>query len=243
MALNDSNAALDPTLQSDYDNLKTLHDVCVGCVRCDLAKTRTQVVFGDGPYVPPGQIGLMIVGEAPGEDEDKQGRPFVGRSGRLIESLLKQAGMSRDSIWITNVNKCRPVKIENGAYKNRAPSVKEQQACEIWRRNELLLLKPQIVLALGATAAKALGADKTFQITKDRGQWMSGPENTEMLVTFHPSYILRQFEPQLTEVKSTVLDDLKQVKARLDALRAGNAPLQAWQQSTDEGEGQQLSLF
>jgi DNA polymerase len=186
----------------------------------------------------------MMIGEAPGEDEDKQGRPFVGRSGKLIESLLKQAGMSRDTIWITNVNKCRPVKIEGKVYKNRAPTVKEQQACEIWRRNEIDLLKPKIILALGATAAKALGADKTFQITKDRGQWMPGPQGTEMLVTFHPSYILRQFEPALTEVKATVLEDLKRVKARLDALQAGTAEPQPWQRSKDDnGEGQQLSLF
>lgn len=236
MALNDPNAALDPAIQATFDNLEILRDVAKQCQRCDLAKTHTQVVFGDGPYLPPGELGVMIIGEAPGEDEDKQGRPFVGRSGRLIESLLKQAGMSRETVWITNTVKSRPVKLEGKIFKNRPPTVKEQNACEIWWRNELNLLKPKIIVCLGATAAKKVGGYKDFQITKDRGRWLPGPDGTELLVTFHPAYILRMQEPYLTEVKATVLEDLKQVKARLDALRNGTASPQEWQQPKDEGE-------
>ncbi len=244
MALNDPNAALDPAIQSHFDNLQPLHDVCKTCVRCDLAQTRTQVVFGDGPYLPPGEIGVMLVGEGPGEDEDAQGRPFVGRSGRLLDTLLRQADLPRESIWVTNTVKCRPVKIEGGIYKNRPPTVKEQKACEIWWRNELDLLKPKIVLCLGATAAKMVSGDKNFQITKDRGQWLPGPDNTELFVTFHPAYILRLLEPQLAEVKAAVVEDFKQVKARLDALRSGTVTPQHWQKPADNADdSQQMTMF
>lgn len=243
MALNDPNAALDPGIQSDYSDLTLLRDVAKTCVRCELAKTRTQVVFGDGPYLAAGEVGLMIMGEGPGEDEDAQGRPFVGRSGRLLESLLRQAELSRDSVWVSNTVKCRPLKIEGGVYKNRPPTIKEQKACEIWWHNELNLLQPKIVLCLGATAAKMVSGDKNFQITKDRGRWLPGPQNTELFVTFHPAYILRLLEPQLGEVKATVIEDLQTVRARLEALRAGTAQLQEWQKPEEVDQGQQMSMF
>ncbi len=244
--LNDPQAALDPGLTATYDSLEILRDVAKTCVRCDLARTRTQVVFGDGPYLPPGQVGVMLMGEAPGEDEDKQGKPFVGRSGKLLNAMLTEAGLSRDSIWVTNTNKCRPVLIEGNMFKNRAPTPPEQKACEIWWHNELALLKPQIILCLGATAAKKLLENKTFMITKDRGRWFQGPNNTEVLVSFHPSYILRQREPELTTVKQTVVEDIILVRERLEALRAGTAQPQPWQkpkQPPKEEDSGQLSMF
>jgi DNA polymerase len=240
--VNDPRVAENPGMVATFDDLKILHDVCVTCVRCDLSKTRTQVVFGDGPYLPAGEIGIMIVGEAPGEDEDKQGKPFVGRSGRLLDSMLKEAGLDRSTLWVSNTNKCRPVLIESGKYKNRAPTTAEQKACEIWWQNEMRLLKPQIVLCLGATAAKKLLERKDFQITKERGQWLPGPLNTELLVTFHPSYVLRMQGPALTEVKKTVVEDLGRVKTRLEALRTGKAEPQSWQKTAAPDDGQ-LSMF
>src|SRR6476620_8745571 len=103
--VNNPKAASDLAIYSVFTDLNLMRDIARTCVRCDLAKTRTQVVFGDGPYLPPGEIGVMLVGEAPGEDEDKQGRPFVGRSGKLLNSLLEQAGLKRESVWVTNTNK------------------------------------------------------------------------------------------------------------------------------------------
>ncbi len=223
-------------------DIKLLREVGLGCVRCDLAKTRTQVVFGEGPFLPPGEIGLMVVGEAPGEDEDAQGRPFVGRSGRLLDSMLKQAGLDRSTFWISNTNKCRPVLIEDGRYKNRAPTTGEQKACEVWWQNEMRLLKPQIVLCLGATAAKKILENKNFQITKERGSWMPGPFNTELMVTYHPAYVIRMQGPALTAVKETVVEDLARVKARLEALRAGTAEPQPWQVPAAPPDGQ-MSMF
>ncbi len=242
--VNNPKAASDVTIYSAFSDLELMRGIAKTCVRCDLAKTRTQVVFGDGPYLPPGEIGVMLVGEAPGEDEDKQGRPFVGRSGKLLNSLLEQAGLKRESIWVTNTNKCRPVLIEGKSVKNRAPTPPEQKACEIWWQNEIELLKPQIVLCLGATAAKKILDNKNFMITKDRGKWFAGPKNTEVLVSFHPSYVMRQQGQALLEIKETVVSDFREVIKRLEALRAGNAPLQSWQKPTkpvtDDG---QLSMF
>ena len=242
--VNDPKAAQDPAVQSTYDDLKVLHDVCVTCVRCDLAQTRTQVVFGDGQYLTGGQIKVMGFGEAPGEDEDVKGRPFVGRSGRLLDSMLKEGGLPRETIWLTNTNKCRPTLIEGNKVKNRAPNTKEQKACEIWWRNEVSLIKPRLIVCFGATAAKAVLGDKNFMITKDRGQWLSGPEDTEVLVTFHPSYVLRQFGDALNSVKETVVGDIRKVKERLEAIEAGNAAPQSWQKPQESDDsGQQLSMF
>ena len=244
-SLNDPQAALDPTITATYDSLPILREIALKCVRCDLSQTRKQVVFGDGPMVEGGQVGIMLMGEAPGEDEDAQGKPFVGRSGKLLNAILQEAGMSRGDIWVTNTNKCRPVLIEGTIYKNRAPTVGEQKACEIWWHNELALLQPKIILCLGATAAKKILENKNFMITKDRGRFFPGPNNTEVLVSFHPSYILRQREPQLTEVRQTVVEDFQLVKERLTALRSGQAAPQPWQKPAlqpDDDSGQ-LSMF
>lgn len=240
--VNNPQAASDPGIYSTYNDLKLMRDIALTCVRCDLCQTRTQVVFGDGPYLPPGEIGIMIVGEAPGEDEDKQGKPFVGRSGKLLNAMLQEAGLNREQLWVSNTNKCRPVLIENGKYKNRAPTPAEQKACEIWWQNEVNLLKPQIMLCLGATAAKKLLENNKFQITKERGRWYPGPQNTELLVTYHPSYILRQIGDAYTAIRQTVVDDLRLVRERLEGLRAGTAQPQPWQKPAAPDNGQ-LSMF
>jgi DNA polymerase len=218
--------------------MKLLREVALNCTRCDLFKTRTQVVFGVGPEQP--QVDLVVIGEGPGEDEDAQGRPFVGRSGRFLDSLLSQGGFARNEVWLTNIVKSRPATLEKGRLTNRVPNSTEIKACEIWWKNELRLLQPKIILCLGATSAKTLTGNKNFQITKDRGEWMPGPNNSELLVTFHPAYILRLREPQYSNIKGIVIEDIKKVAQRLEALKSGRAEPQPWQQSDD---GIQLSLF
>lgn len=247
--LNDPQAALDVNIQSEYTDLQILHDVCVTCVRCDLSKSRTQVVFGDGPYKMNGQIKVVAVGEAPGKDEDKQGKPFVGASGKLLTEMLAEGGLPRENIWITNTAKCRPTIVENGRAKDRPPTTVEQKACEIWFQNELSLLKPRLIICFGATAAKALLNDKKFQITKDRGVWRPGPQGTEIMVTFHPSYVMRQRGmPSYDAVRATMLGDIMAVKERLEAIEAGNAgPQQATAakpaKEEDNGNNGQLTMF
>jgi len=233
---NDPRVAHDPNLYSTFGSMKLLREVADHCTRCDLHQTRTQVVFGVGPE----EINIVVVGEGPGEEDDAQGKPFVGRSGRLLDSLLREGGLSRESVWVTNVVKSRPSTLENGYIKNRSPNALEIKACEIWWQNELKLLKPKIVVCLGATAAKTLTGNKTFQITKDRGVWLAGPEDSELFVTFHPAYILRLREPQLSEVKQIVVEDLVKVTQRCEALKNGTAEPHSWQRPP---EGQQLSLF
>lgn len=238
--LNDPQAALDVNISAKYNDLKILHDVCVTCVRCDLAQSRTQVVFGEGQYLTNGQIKVMAFGEAPGGDEDKQGRPFVGRSGRLLTDLLREAGLPRESLWLTNTAKCRPTITEGGRLKDRPPTTVEQKACEIWWQNEVELVKPSLIICFGATAAKALLNDKKFQITKDRGQWLPGPQNTQVMVTFHPSYVMRQQGEALDSIRNTVLADIGLVKTRLEAIVAGQAAPQPNVSVADDG---QMTMF
>ncbi len=232
---NDPRVAHDSKLDSTFGSLKLLREVALHCTRCDLHQTRSQVVFGVGA-----ENGVMIVGEGPGEEDDAKGQPFVGRSGRLLDSLLRQSGMPRQSVWLTNVVKSRPVTLENGYPRNRVPTASEIKACEIWWQNEIKLVKPKIVVCLGATAAKTITGNKGFQISKERGVWLPGPQDTEVFVTFHPAYILRLREPQLSEVKKIVLEDLAVVKQRYEALTNGTAEPHPWQRPP---ESQQLSLF
>jgi len=150
-----------------------------GCTRCALAVGRTQVVFGDG--APDARV--VIVGEAPGRDEDLQGRPFVGRSGQLLERLLgEEAGLSRADCYITNVCKCRPP-------GNRDPDAAEVAACRPWLEGQMEVLRPAVVLTLGNFAARAL-LQTTEGITRLRGR--TYPFGSAVLVpTFHPSAALR----------------------------------------------------
>ncbi len=235
---NDMRVAHDASLYAEFGSIKLARGVAKHCTRCPLHEGRTQVVFGEGPDLP--EVDVMLVGEGPGEDEDAQGRPFVGRSGRLMDSLLLRGGLPRESIWVTNIVKSRPTSVENGIIKNRLPTAPEIKACEIWWRNEIRLLKPKIIVCIGATSAKAITGNKNFQITKDRGNWVAGPENSELFVTFHPAYILRLREPQLSDVKNQVIEDFKVVAARREALKNGTAEPQAWQRNDN---GQQLTLF
>ncbi len=158
-----------------------LGQVCaeaLGCTRCKLAKTRTQVVFGVGNPKSP----LMFVGEAPGADEDEQGEPFVGRAGQLLTKLLAEAGLTRGEVYIANVLKCRPP-------GNRPPEADEVAQCTSWLRKQLELIRPKLLCTLGNPSLKIfLGDDK--RIMQARGRFY--PKD-EFLVfpTLHPSYLLR----------------------------------------------------
>jgi len=198
--------------------LAALREPGVRCCRCDLCASRTQVVFGEGSATAR----LLIIGEAPGEEEDKSGHPFVGRAGKVLSSLLDEAGISRDEIWITNTVKCRPTKMNGRRVANRAPLVPEIKACTIWRVGELDILKPSIVCCLGAVAAKAmLGRD--VKMTQERGQWLpfilpiEGMEQSAVMITFHPSYIMRQVGEAYDRIREQAAADFATMAARLRA--------------------------
>ncbi len=180
--------------------LRALFDSYKSCTKCDLHKSRRQVVFGDGNPDSP----VVFVGEAPGEEEDIQGKPFVGRAGRYLNDQLKKIGMPRETVYITNVNKCRPP-------GNRKPNYIEMQACLPYLRKELSIINPKIICCLGATAAEGI-LGKKIQITKMRGQLFPYPYNPSIKVflTFHPAFILRnmnaenEFIEDLTKLREIV---------------------------------------
>lgn len=198
--------------------LAALREPGVRCCRCDLCATRTQVVFGEGsPHAT-----LVIIGEGPGEGEDKSGHPFFGRAGQMLNQLLEEARIARDEIWITNTVKCRPT-VQNGKrLANRPPRVPEIKACAIWRTGELEILKPPVVCCLGAVAAKAI-VGRDVKMTMERGQWLpfglpiEGMEKTEVIVTYHPAYILRQEGEAYDRIRQQAAADFAMMASRLKA--------------------------
>ena len=181
--------------QSPISNLKSemprearlaaLREAVSVCRKCEhLADFRTQTVFGIGN--PNAE--LMFVGEAPGADEDKQGKPFVGRAGELLTKIINAMGLSRDDIYIANVLKCRP-DMPKDAPGNRPPTAEEMQRCLPYLREQIAIIQPRILVALGKTAMTGLtGTDEAMGAM--RGRWFTF-ENIPLLATYHPSYLLR----------------------------------------------------
>jgi len=160
-------------------DLQTLREKALDCHSCPLCETRTNVVFGAG--VPDAEI--LLIGEAPGEQEDKQGEPFVGRSGVLLDKMLAAIDLSREkNVYIANMVKCRPP-------QNRDPKPEEVDACMGYLRNQTLLLRPKIILCVGRIAAQHL-ISPTFKVTQQHGQFIQ-KNGVYMAGTFHPSALLR----------------------------------------------------
>lgn len=156
-----------------------LREQCLKCEKCELCRTRTNVVFGVG--VPDAEV--MFIGEGPGENEDLQGEPFVGRGGQLLDKYLDAIGLNRKkNIYIGNMVKCRPP-------KNRDPKPEEQEACIGWLRSQVKLLRPKIIVCLGRIAAQRL-IDPNFRVTRQHGQFFD-KNGTLMMGTFHPAALLR----------------------------------------------------
>jgi len=181
------------------------------CRKCEIGAQRRNNVYGEGD--PCAQ--LMVIGEGPGETEDLLGRPFVGRAGQLLDKMLAAIGFAREDVYICNTVKCRPTEPGPRGPKNRAPTLTEMANCRPFLDEQIDIIRPRAIMALGAPAAKSfLGRD--FQITKMRGRWYEGPSAIPLMVTFHPAYVLRQTGGELTAVKRMVWADLKAVRAKLD---------------------------
>ncbi len=198
--------------------------IAAACRRCTIGSERRNNVYGEGDPCAR----LMLVGEGPGETEDLTGRPFVGRAGQLLEKMLGAIGMAREDVYICNTVKCRPTAPGLRGPKNRAPDPVEMANCRPYLDQQIDIIRPTVILALGAPAAKSfLGKD--FAITKQRGQWFEGPDGSALMVTFHPSYVLRQTGGELEGVKRLVWADLKAVRDRLrepDPAAASGGPEQ-----------------
>lgn len=196
---------------SRWEQLRAIALTLGGPLMCEGA---TQVVPGEGNA----RAELVLIGEAPGEQEDRQGRPFVGRSGKLLDQLLATAGLDRRDLWITNTVKCRPVTNEDGHLRNRAPKTSEIKAWTPVLKQELTLLRPRLLVGLGAVAGKAL-VDPDFKITRQRGQWHHDRLlGLEVLVTWHPAYLLRQQGESYQARMAEALSDFEAVAARLRSL-------------------------
>ncbi len=185
-----------------YDELKKLADKCT---KCSLHKTRNKVVLGHGP-VP---CDLMLIGEAPGADEDEQGLPFVGRAGKLLTKILESVGIKRpDDIYIANTLKCRPP-------NNRAPQTSEQEACKPFLEAQIRLVKPKIILLTGSPAVKAILNSKE-PISKLRGTWQKLPgSDIYFFPIFHPAYLLRNPSKEKGKPKWLTWQDMQEVKNAL----------------------------
>ena len=182
------------------------------CRKCGIGATRTNAVYGEGDPCAP----VLLVGEGPGETEDRLGRPFVGRAGELLEKMLGAIDLPREDVFICNTVKCRPTLDDGVRLRNRAPDPGEMRNCRPYLDEQIEIIRPRIIVALGAPAAKSFLGEK-FSITKQRGIWYDGPNGIATIATFHPAYILRQTGGGLTEMKRLVWTDLKLVRAKLDA--------------------------
>src|SRR5215469_14604418 len=181
------------------------------CRKCAIGYERRNNVYGEGDPC----AGLMVIGEGPGETEDLLGRPFVGRAGQLLDKMLNAIDLAREDVYIANTVKCRPTLPGPRGPKNRAPEPIEMANCRPYLDEQIDIIRPRAILALGAPAAKSfLGPD--FQISKMRGRWYEGPQGIQLMVTFHPAYVLRQTGGELNAVKRLVWNDLKAVRTKLD---------------------------
>jgi uracil-DNA glycosylase len=178
-----------------------------GCFKCpNLVKSRKNVVFGVGSV----NAELMFVGEAPGADEDAQGEPFVGAAGQLLTKIIKAMGLSRETVYIANILKCRP-DMPAGAPGNRKPTPDEMKTCSPYLLAQIDLIKPKVIVALGATSVEGL-LGKTDGITKLRGNFKTF-RDTPLMPTFHPAYLLRN---QAVSEKRKVWEDMLAVMEKLN---------------------------
>lgn len=161
------------------------------CTKCELHKNRTRAVLGEGnPFAR-----IMFIGEAPGEEEDLQGRPFVGKAGQLLTQAIESAGLKREDVYIANINKCRPP-------DNRQPTIEEQEACFPYLERQIEIVNPKVLCLLGATAYR--GVLKTqAKITKERGKVLEY-KGRVVYITYHPAYVLRN-----QSQKETFYEDIK----------------------------------
>ena len=176
------------------DSLDALRDAAAGCKRCDLWKSATQTVFGAGPD----NARVLVVGEQPGDAEDLTGLPFVGPAGSMLYRALEELGLDRRRMYVTNAVKHFKFERRGKVRLHRSPNPGEQRACRLWLEGEVARIKPDVVVCLGAIAARNVLGTK-FGLMKQRGTWQVLPDGTRAFATVHPSWILRQRDSESRE--------------------------------------------
>ncbi len=191
----------DPSSESDpAEGLRLIRENLGECTRCRLHEGRNRIVFGEGnPQAP-----VVFVGEGPGAEEDRTGRPFVGRAGELLTRMIESVGWRREEVYICNIVKCRPP-------KNRDPAPDEVATCRPFLDRQLLTIRPIVIVTLGKPALSTL-LGRNVAITKMRGIWLDW-NGIPLLPTYHPAYLLRNYT---REIRQAVWDDLRKVRARVD---------------------------
>jgi len=185
------------------------------CRGCDLYRYATQAVFGEGPR----HASLVLIGEQPGNDEDLKGHPFVGPAGKLLDRALEEAGIDRGEVYVTNAVKHFKFEERGKRRIHKKPKASEIEACSPWLEAELQLIKPAIIVCMGATAAQAL-LGGTFRLTKHRGNFFEHPRARYITVTVHPSSILRAPDEKQRHLQyRDFVEDLKHIAAQLARMR------------------------
>ncbi len=196
-----------PIPSGTYANMIELAQHCNQCHRCGLGDTRTHAVVGRGNL----NALIMVVGEAPGQNEDETGLPFVGKAGQLLEKILASVNFDTEKdVYLGNVNKCRPP-------DNRVPTTEEMAACKPYLLEQIRLVDPKIILLTGATAVKGVTGDKRA-ITKIRGQWLEW-EGRLCMPIFHPSYLLRNQSREPGSPKWLMWQDIQTVRTKFDEIQ------------------------
>ena len=191
--------------------LEEVRQAAAGCQACDLWRTGTQTVFGEGAVGAE----LMLVGEQPGDKEDLAGRPFVGPAGRVLDQGLEEAGIDRSKVYVTNAVKHFKWKAQGKRRLHQRPNATEIGACRPWLDAELEAVQPRVVVCLGATAAQAI-LGRSFRVTKQRGEFVEGLMGPVVTATVHPSSILRAPDEATRQAEmGAFVDDLRKVAKRL----------------------------
>ncbi len=192
---------LDPAALTDRaEGLQIIRKDLGECTRCGLHVARQNIVFGEGNPEAP----VVFVGEGPGAEEDRTGRPFVGRAGELLTKIIESVGWRREDVYICNIVKCRPP-------KNRDPLLDEVATCRPYLERQLLTIRPLVIVSLGKPASSTL-LGRNIAITKTRGIWQDW-NGIPLMPTFHPAYLLRNYT---RDTRQAVWDDLRAVRARVD---------------------------
>lgn len=192
-----------------YEELEKVREKCLSCQKCPLGRTRTNLVFSDGTPNPK----LMLIGEAPGYNEDMQGKPFVGKAGQLLDKIFASVGFSRKDIYICNTLKCRPP-------ENRNPLPDEKEACWEYLKAQIDIIKPKMILLCGNVAVQSI-LENVGGITRIRGKWFEGGDivhGAKLMPIFHPSYLLRNDSREKGSPKWLMWQDIQEIRREYDKL-------------------------
>ena len=185
-------------------NLQSLREAAAGCRECPLGEPATQTVWGEGSP----RAKLMLVGEQPGDREDLEGRPFVGPAGRMLDRALQELGWRREGLYVTNAVKHFKFEMRGKRRMHKTPGQREAMACLHWLESEIAAVRPAAIVALGAVAARSV-MGRRVSVLKERGQWLEREDGIPVLLTLHPSALLRGDREQLESAFEAWLQDLR----------------------------------